>query len=163
MNPIILNELESAIATYLSLDTSDDLKRAFEDRYTHKDIEQAIASLLDQKIIEPQENGKFKLKNLDDNFGDDYAKGMQHVMGKIIGTHDPVTFPKHYNQGNISVADFIADQSLSFDRGSCVKYLCRAGIKEDPELSLKDKTIQDLKKAIWYLNHEIDWVSKNGL
>lgn len=65
------------------------------------------------------------------------------------GKGDPVNHPSHYNKGNIEVADFIADQKLNFDRGNAVKYICRAGSK-DPE-----KEIQDLEKAIWYINHEI--------
>lgn len=64
-------------------------------------------------------------------------------------TNDPVNHPSHYTKGSIEVADFIADQKLNFDRGNAVKYVCRAGSK-DPE-----KEIQDLEKAIWYINHEI--------
>ena len=63
--------------------------------------------------------------------------------------NDPVNHPSHYNKGKIEVVDFIWDQKLNFDRGNAVKYLCRAGSK-DPE-----KEIQDLEKAIWYINHEI--------
>ena len=63
--------------------------------------------------------------------------------------HDPVNHPSHYTKGKIEVADFIADQKLNFDRGNAVKYVCRAGSK-DP-----DKEVQDLEKAIWYINHEI--------
>ena len=62
---------------------------------------------------------------------------------------DPVNHPSHYTRGKIEVADFIADQKLNFDRGNAVKYVCRAGAK-DP-----DKEIQDLKKAVWYIEHEI--------
>ena len=72
---------------------------------------------------------------------------------------DSVNHPSHYNKGKIEVADFIADQKLNFDRGNAVKYVCRAGSK-DPE-----KEIQDLEKAIWYINHEIKMLkgeSENG-
>jgi hypothetical protein len=62
---------------------------------------------------------------------------------------DGVNHPSHYNKGKIEVADFISDQKLNFNRGNAVKYVCRAGSK-DPE-----KEIQDLEKAIWYINHEI--------
>ena len=66
-----------------------------------------------------------------------------------VRANDPVNHPSHYTKGKIEVADFIADQKLNFDRGNAVKYVCRAGSK-DPE-----KEIQDLEKAIWYINHEI--------
>lgn len=65
-------------------------------------------------------------------------------------TNDPVSHPSHYTRGSIEVADFIADQQLNFDRGNAVKYICRAGHKD------KSKEVEDLKKAIWYINHEID-------
>lgn len=67
----------------------------------------------------------------------------------VHGMDDPVNHPSHYTKGKIEVADFIADQKLNFDRGNAVKYVCRAGSK-DPE-----KEVQDLEKAIWYINHEI--------
>lgn len=71
------------------------------------------------------------------------------VEPKSDVSDDPVNHPSHYNNGKIEVADFIADQKLNFDRGNAVKYVCRAGSK-DPE-----KEIQDLEKAVWYINHEI--------
>ena len=60
---------------------------------------------------------------------------------------DAVNHPSHYTRGKIEVADFIADQRLNFDRGNAVKYICRAGFKNNE--------IEDLEKAIWYLNHEL--------
>jgi hypothetical protein len=71
------------------------------------------------------------------------------IMGNCVVHNDPVNHPSHYTKGKIEVADFIADQKLNFDRGNAVKYVCRAGSK-DPE-----KEIQDLEKAVWYINHEI--------
>lgn len=71
---------------------------------------------------------------------------------EIIGKNqknDPVEHPSHYNCGTIEVWDFIADWKLNFDRGNAIKYICRAGSK-DPT-----KEIQDLEKAIQYINHEI--------
>lgn len=40
--------------------------------------------------------------------------------------------------------------NLGFNLGNAVKYVSRAG-KKDP-----DKTIEDLEKAAWYLNREIE-------
>ena len=77
--------------------------------------------------------------------------------------HDPVNHPRHYNKGQIEVADFIADQELDFDRGNAVKYICRAGDKPDAEMSIEEKAVQDLEKAIWYLQHRITWIKKHGL
>ncbi len=64
--------------------------------------------------------------------------------------HDPVNHPAHYTDGQIKVIDFIDDKQLSYCLGNAVKYISRAG-KKDPT-----KTIEDLQKAVWYLNHEIE-------
>ena len=62
---------------------------------------------------------------------------------------DPVNHPSHYCTGNIEVIDFIMDKKLNFCRGNAIKYIVRAGLKD------KNKTIEDLQKAIFYINREI--------
>ena len=64
--------------------------------------------------------------------------------------NDAVFKPVHYNSGKIEVIEAIEDWNLNFHKGNCVKYVARAG-KKDP-----NKEIEDLKKAIWYLNREIE-------
>jgi hypothetical protein len=64
-------------------------------------------------------------------------------------THE-VNHPSHYIDGKIEVIDFIEDKNLNFHLGNAVKYISRAG-KKDPA-----KTKQDLQKAAWYLQREID-------
>lgn len=61
-----------------------------------------------------------------------------------------VTHPSHYNSGKIEVIEAIEDWKLGFHRGNAVKYIARAGIKNP------DKEVEDLEKAIWYLNREIE-------
>ena len=63
--------------------------------------------------------------------------------------NDPVNHPTHYMDGKIEVIDFIEDKQLNFCRGNAVKYIARAG-KKDPA-----KTVEDLEKAMWYINREI--------
>jgi len=63
--------------------------------------------------------------------------------------NDPVNRPSHYTDGKIEVIDFIEDKNLGFHLGNSVKYIARAG-KKNP-----DKTIEDLKKAKWYLERKI--------
>ena len=64
--------------------------------------------------------------------------------------HDPVNHPAHDTDGQIEVIDFIDDKQLPYCLGNAVKYISRAG-RKDPT-----KTIEDLQKAVWYLNHEIE-------
>lgn len=63
---------------------------------------------------------------------------------------DNVNHPSHYTDGKIEVIDFIEDKKLGYHLGNAVKYISRAG-KKDP-----DKYIEDLQKAVWYLNREIE-------
>lgn len=84
-----------------------------------------------------------------ESFSDDKIRKIHKEVFPDEYENDPVNHPAHYTNGKIEVADFIADQRLNFDRGNAVKYLCRAGAK-DPACE-----IQDLEKAIWYINHEI--------
>lgn len=58
--------------------------------------------------------------------------------------------PKHYNFGNRhEPIDILYDWDMNFNRGSAIKYIVRAGKKH------KDKEIEDLNKAIVYIQHEI--------
>lgn len=65
-----------------------------------------------------------------------------------------VNHPKHYNTGKYEVIDVIYDWQLDFSLGNAVKYIARAGKKD------QSKTIEDLKKAIWYIEHEISLLSE---
>ena len=59
------------------------------------------------------------------------------------------TGPKYYRLGSIQVWDFIRDKELNFHLGNVIKYVCRAGHKDDD--------IEDLSKAIHYLSNEIEF------
>lgn len=55
----------------------------------------------------------------------------------------------YYDAGSTSVYEFIQDRNLNFARGNVIKYVARAGIKNF------DTELEDLKKAQWYLEQEI--------
>ena len=54
----------------------------------------------------------------------------------------------YYQRGSSDVWDFIREQQLNFHLGNAIKYICRAGYK--------DSKIQDLEKAIHYLQNELE-------
>ena len=62
---------------------------------------------------------------------------------------DPVNRPAHYTDGKIEVIEYIEDKGLGFCLGNAIKYISRAGKK------YKDKEVEDLKKAIWYIERRI--------
>ena len=57
--------------------------------------------------------------------------------------------PTYYQRGTTDVWDFIREQGLNFHLGNAIKYICRAGYK--------DSKIQDLEKAIHYLENELHY------
>jgi hypothetical protein len=62
-----------------------------------------------------------------------------------------VSHPKHYNSGNIEVIEYLEDQFMNRPHEwNAVKYLSRAGRKDSA------KEIEDLEKAIWYINRKIE-------
>lgn len=69
-------------------------------------------------------------------------------------TKERVNSPSHYNSGKIEVIDFIEDQDFNFNLGNVVKYLSRAGKKS------KETHLEDLEKAKWYLEREIQKLKK---
>ena len=86
-----------------------------------------------------------------DNPPADKHVGLQNVSEKVC---DNVNHPSHYTSGKIEVIDFIEDKELGFHLGNAVKYISRAGRKD------ANKTIEDLRKATWYINRQIQILEK---
>lgn len=60
---------------------------------------------------------------------------------------DNVNHPAHYQGNGIESIEVIEGFELGFHLGNAVKYILRAGKKGD--------RIEDIRKAIWYLNREV--------
>lgn len=69
--------------------------------------------------------------------------------------HDNVNSPSHYTDSKIEVIDYIEDKNLGFCLGNAIKYISRAGKKQDSDKTVREKEIEDLQKAIWYINRRI--------
>ena len=61
---------------------------------------------------------------------------------------DLVNDPPHYKTGGIETIDYIEAKELNFHLGNAVKYISRANHKGTP--------IEDIRKAIWYLERELE-------
>ena len=66
---------------------------------------------------------------------------------------DMVNSPDHYTAGGIETIDFIEAKGLGYNLGNAVKYISRS--------PYKGKFLEDLKKAVWYLQREIAIEEKN--
>lgn len=72
-------------------------------------------------------------------------------------TEDRVNHPSHYTWlkelCRIEVIDIV--RHMDFDLGNVIKYVLRSGHKEEADMTLLEKQIEDLKKAEFYLNDKI--------
>lgn len=66
-----------------------------------------------------------------------------------------VNHPDYYKHGGIEAIDAIEAWELGFNLGNVVKYIARAGRKT------KD-SLQDLRKAAWYLDREIKRINSKA-
>lgn len=75
-------------------------------------------------------------------------KGYAKIIEKVVNApkHESKA-PKHYKTNSIDVIDFCKLYNLNFNLGNVIKYTCRA--------DKKGTQIQDLKKAIDYLEREL--------
>ncbi len=67
---------------------------------------------------------------------------------------EKINHPKHYNlhPSNVECIDII--ECYSFNVGSALKYLWRAGLKPG------ESALEDLRKAVWYVQREVDRLSR---
>jgi len=74
--------------------------------------------------------------------------GIMALLDEKCKDDDPVNHPSHYT-AYPGVEVIQLTRHMSFNRGNAVKYTARAGLKD------KNTEIQDLEKAVWYLQDEI--------
>lgn len=76
---------------------------------------------------------------------------------KQTNKEESVNHPSHYlKSSGHEVIDVITAWKLDFELGNAIKYVARAGKKD------KDKTVEDLNKAIWYINYHIEKIKLNS-
>ena len=62
--------------------------------------------------------------------------------------HDPVNHPKHYTEHPSGIECIQVTRHFNFCLGNAIKYIWRADLKND--------AVEDLRKAIWYIQEEIN-------
>jgi hypothetical protein len=67
--------------------------------------------------------------------------------------NDPVNHPSHYTEHPSGVECIQITEHMNFCLGNAIKYIWRAGLKND-------NAIEDLKKARWYVDRELERLTK---
>lgn len=65
----------------------------------------------------------------------------------VMPEADPVNHPKHYTEHPSGVECIQITEHMNFCLGNAVKYIWRADLKHD--------AIEDLEKAVWYIQREL--------
>lgn len=71
-------------------------------------------------------------------------------LKKKEAAQDPVNHPKHYISDPSGIECIQITRHRNFNIGNAIKYLWRAGLKDG------NSDIQDLQKAVWYIQDEIE-------
>lgn len=72
---------------------------------------------------------------------------------------DPVNHPPHYTGFSNGSEVIDIAENLTFNAGNAVKYLARAGRVDG---RVKGEVLQDLEKARWYVDREINRLQKEN-
>ena len=78
---------------------------------------------------------------------------MESIKDKIDNVNHPLYYIWLKDKCGIEVIDIT--RHMDFDLGNVVKYVLRQGLKSEEGMSNKEKAIEDLKKAKWYLDDKI--------
>ena len=90
-----------------------------------------------------------------------YPWTVSEGVAKNPTNHDAVNHPSHYTSHPSGVECIDITRHYCFAIGNAIKYLWRAGLKTDANRDARDKEIEDLQKAIWYINDRIAQLRQN--
>ena len=75
------------------------------------------------------------------------------VLKGLPGHYEKIVHPEHYNKHPSGVECIDIIRWFPFNIGVAIKHLWRAGLKPG------EKAVEDIKKAIWYLQDEVERLS----
>lgn len=99
-------------------------------------------------------NNVYDRDQWDDFYGtsnSEESETTQPIENSSVTKYDP----QHYQRGRIQVWDFIVDQQLDFLAGNVIKYICRAGHKD------QESEIDDWLKVKAYVDRKIKALTTN--
>ena len=104
-------------------------------------------------ILEGCNHEIYKLDNVDFK---------EEVFKNTSKPNDNVNHPKHYTSHPSGVECIQITRHYCFSIGNAIKYLWRAGLKQEASMTDKEKEIEDLKKAIFYINDRIKQLEESN-
>ena len=129
----------------------------------YKQIDKAQVHLINARLNNNEEENKLAISEIETAMCDamQLLKCFIDCNDKEQKT-DNVNHPAHYtwlkDLCGIEVIDIT--RHMDFCLGNAIKYILRAGHKKDAILTDTDKQIEDLNKAIWYIQDEIKRITE---
>lgn len=129
---------------YLWQDTPDEFvvdSRSVEDWHKNFDYKENIFDCEDIKDDDPKLYKKIKeMQQMIESLS----------LKKKEANQDEVNHPSHYTSDPSGIECIQITRHRNFNIGNAIKYLWRAGLKDG------NSDIQDLQKAVWYIQDEIE-------
>lgn len=120
-----------------------------------------IYKCIESNVLKGNNDESINLNDFDINW-DCYFSFAVIPTDNVNHSIERVEHPKHYSYlkelCGIEVIDIT--RHLDFDLGNVIKYVLRQGFKSEEGMSNKEKAIEDLKKARWYLDDKIKMLEK---
>ena len=136
-----MNEYRTALMKLSNSFTENDFKDDF-------DVDKTVKTAYDNAL---------EYKQLAGTMQEEYDK-------QKAASGDRVNHPSHYTWlkelCGVEVIDIT--RHMDFDLGNAIKYILRQGKKSEEGLSDNAKAVEDLEKAVFYINDKIKMLKKDG-
>lgn len=122
----------------------------------YKQIDKAQVHLINARLNNDKEGKKSAISEMETTMCD--AMQLMKCLIEINDKEqksDSVNHPAHYNSHPSGIECIEIARHHNFNIGNAIKYLWRAGLKSEEGMEDADKQVEDLNKAIWYINDEI--------
>lgn len=126
-----------------------------------KELEPLPEETADDDNLSEQLVGVFTGTRSIDEVTSDCIDGVPPVDEVFPAVEDNVNHPSHYTSHPSGVECIEITEHYDFCVGNAIKYLWRAGLKQDADKTELDKELEDLQKAKWYIDRKISLLTKN--
>ena len=128
----------------------------------YKQIDKAQVHLINARLNNNEEENKLAISEIETAMCD-----VMQLLKCFIDCNDKeqktdnVNHPAHYNSHPSGIECIEIARHHNFNIGNSIKYLWRAGLKSEKGMEDADKQVEDLRKAIFYINDEIERIKSN--
>lgn len=127
----------------------------------YKQIDKAQLHLVNSRLNNDEEGNKSAISEMETSMCN-----VMQLLKCLIDRKDKeqktdnVNHPAHYNSHPSGIECIEIARHHNFNIGNTIKYLWRAGLKSEEGMEDTVKQVEDLNKAIWYIQDEIKRITE---